>query len=124
MNWRIIGLITSTMTFLNTLVSIINTENNRLTTYIDQKRLSQSSFDVNDFSTFPISLNNKKLQKFRVRLMKTTQDLIALTLGPVEILRWQAWNVSVFPFVPFFVTGSFLSATFSTELLHRALPID
>ena len=85
------------MASLNALASTIAIESKRLAAYIDEHGLPNPSFDVNGPPTFPVPLEDVELQKSRMTLMRAAQDLATLALGPVESLRWQAWNVCCRP---------------------------
>ncbi|MCJ1252099.1 hypothetical protein MMC30_009337 [Trapelia coarctata] len=80
------------MASLIALSSTISTEAERLATYITTQNLPNPSFAVDGPPTFPVPLDNEELQASRMRLLTAAQDLAVLALGPVESLRWQAWN--------------------------------
>lgn len=81
------------MASLTALASTITKESERLAAYIDKNNLPNPSFDVNGPPAFPVPLEDEELQTSRMTLMRAAQDLATLALGPVESLRWQAWNV-------------------------------
>ena len=81
------------MASLKALASTITQESDRLASYIQKHDLPNPSFDVDGPPTFPVPADDVKLQKSRMMLFKASQDLASLALGPVETLRWQAWNV-------------------------------
>ncbi|MCJ1277463.1 hypothetical protein MMC21_005276 [Puttea exsequens] len=80
------------MASLLALSSTISTETKKLAAYIQQNNLPDPSFAADGPPIFPTPVENAELQASRMELMKAAQDLAALALGPVETLRWQAWN--------------------------------
>jgi len=88
----------------------ISTEAERLATYITTHSLPNPSFAADGPPTFPVPLDNDELQASRMRLLTAAQNLAALALGPVESLRWQAWNV-----------GFFISYVFGHSLLQATM---
>ena len=84
------------MASLIALSSAISTEAERLAAYITTNNLQNPSFAADGPPTFPVPLDNNELQASRIRLLTAAQDLAVLALGPVESLRWQAWNVCFF----------------------------
>lgn len=92
------------MASLKALSSTISQESDRLAAYIDEHKLPNPSFDVDGPESFPVPAEDVELQKSRMTLFKAAQDLASLALGPVETLRWQAWNVHrpAFTTIPFY----------------------
>jgi hypothetical protein len=82
------------MTSLTSLAATISAESWKLTDYIVRNNLPNPSFDVGAPPELPIPIEDKELQESRLKLLRAAQDLAALALGPVEDLRWKAWNVS------------------------------
>jgi hypothetical protein len=82
------------MTSLTHLATIITEESSRLSDYIIANNLPTPSFEVGAPPELPIPVENKELQESRLKLLRAAQDLASLALGPVEDLRWKAWNVS------------------------------
>ena len=81
------------MASLRALASTINKETDRLASYIDSNQLPNPSYHVDGPPTLAIPAEDVELQKSRMDLMRAAQDMATLALGPVESLRWQAWNV-------------------------------
>lgn len=81
------------MASLTALASTISTETEKLAKYIKENDLPDPSFAVDGPASFPVPVENTELQSSRMALMRAAEDLSTLALGPVESLRWQAWNV-------------------------------
>lgn len=81
------------MASLLSLASTISTEADRLASYLKTHNLPNPSFAFDGPPTFPVPLENEEMQASRMKMLTAAQDLAVLTLGPVESLRWQAWNV-------------------------------
>ena len=88
------------MATLKALASSITAEAERLGNYIQKADLPDPSFAADGPTHFPIPADDAELQASRLRLLKAAEDMTALALGPVDTLRWQAWNVQYPPRVP------------------------
>lgn len=81
------------MASLHALSSTISSETNKIVDYIEKNGLTDPSFAVGGPASLPIPLEDVQLQASRMALIKAAEDLSILALGPVESLRWKAWNV-------------------------------
>ncbi|KAF2742529.1 O-methyltransferase [Sporormia fimetaria CBS 119925] len=80
------------MTSLTSLAATISQESWKLTDYIVRNNLPSPSFDLGAPAELPIPVEDQELQASRLKLLRAAQDIAALALGPVEDLRWKAWN--------------------------------
>ncbi|KAL6154162.1 hypothetical protein ACJQWK_01541 [Exserohilum turcicum] len=80
------------MTSLTRLAATISEASALLSAYIVKNNLPNPSFEVGAPPELPIPVEDHELQASRLRLLQAAQDLASLALGPVEDLRWKAWN--------------------------------
>lgn len=91
---RVCTIYSTAMTSLTRLAATISEASALLSAYIVKNNLPNPSFEVGAPPELPIPVEDHELQASRLRLLQAAQDLASLALGPVEDLRWKAWNVS------------------------------
>ena len=80
------------MSALTELAAVASAEAQKLTSYLTANNLPLPGFEVGAPGELPIPAEDEDLQASRMKLLRAAQDLQALALGPVEDLRWKAWN--------------------------------
>ncbi|KAL8720152.1 MAG: hypothetical protein Q9225_002940 [Loekoesia sp. 1 TL-2023] len=82
------------MASLCELAARISTETKKIADFIQENELPDPSFALGGPASLPIPVENAELQASRMALVKAAEDLSILAFGPVESLRWKAWNLS------------------------------
>jgi len=77
------------------LARIITRETEKLETYLNESRIPMPGFDVDAPANFPKLPNEMK--KAREEIVRANQLLTDLVTGPMEHLRWMAWDVRLPP---------------------------
>ena len=87
------------MASLLSLASVIAKESTRIADFIESNELPNPSFDASGPPALPIPPGNHELVSSQQKLYAAAQDLAILSIGAVEHLRWQAFEVCrPFPF--------------------------
>lgn len=81
------------MASLVALAATITKESQNLAKAIKSNGLPEPGFGIDAPGSFPTSVDDKALQASRMTLIDAAHDLAILAEGPVENMRWQAWNV-------------------------------
>ena len=74
------------------LAQTITKETEKLDKYLKESGCSMPSFDVDapmDFPSLP-----EEIQRVRQKVVESTKELGDLVVGPTEVIRWMAWDVS------------------------------
>ncbi|EOD44518.1 putative o- protein [Neofusicoccum parvum UCRNP2] len=107
------------MSPLTDLALTIVVEAKRLADYLDENNLPQPSFGIEGPPRLPLPTHDLEIRTSQGRLYESLQKLSALTLGPVEHLRWQAMdqfndNMSLQAILRFGIADAVPSAPSST----------
>ncbi|GME34191.1 O- protein [Neofusicoccum parvum] len=107
------------MSPLTDLALTIVVEAKRLADFLDENNLPQPSFGIEGPPRLPLPIHDLEIRTSQGRLYESLQKLSALTLGPVEHLRWQAMdqfndNMSLQAILRFGIADAVPSAPSST----------
>ncbi|RKF60357.1 O-methyltransferase gsfB [Golovinomyces cichoracearum] len=72
------------------LARTITRETEKLDAWLKESKAPQLDFSVDSPQTFP--LLGEEIEKSRAKIIKSTEELGALVMGPSDSMRWMAWG--------------------------------